>query len=386
MADLPSNPRNPAPQNGAWLRDLPGIDEGALLDWVEGTLAPAAQADLAAAHPNLVPLVARMRRDRAVLASAMDTRAPAGLEERLSAALERDALLGLAEGEAVSESLPISQVAKPKPPRPKWMAHVPRMAMAAGLVLLVTGSAMLIMRGGRGPATGPVGNEANLATVPQPSEPRAVPTVAEPTYASADVADAPVQPEAPAQGPLILADQSPDMDDARAVALAREGRLVIRLREIGADAMARLESGRPATPRAWQITRDLPEATLALLSPAPSAPDAERSTEPFALAGTSSAQGLMRPIPYALPVARVAPAISAAPAVGFAVSARADETTLKSLRESLARTTGALVSFEESPTPFQRPGPRPAEIVLWWNQPPSTWTPRAQIPLVVELR
>ncbi len=69
MPDLPAHPRTPAPQDGAWLRALAGIDEGALLDWVEGSLPPQAQADLAAAHPNLVPLVSRMRRDRAVLSS-----------------------------------------------------------------------------------------------------------------------------------------------------------------------------------------------------------------------------------------------------------------------------------------------------------------------------
>lgn len=385
MPDVPANSRNPAPQDGAWLRALAGIDEGTLLDWVEGTLPPQAQADLAATHPNLVPLVSRMRRDRAVLAS-IESRAPAGLEERLTAALERDALLGLADGQPVSDALPISQVAKPKAPRPKWMASLPRLAMAAGLTLLVTGSALLIRRAGSGPAALPQEN-AKVATAPQPANAPVATGNADAAYASKDAepAVAPAQDTASGAGPLILAEQTPDMDDARALALARDGRLVIRLREIGDDAVAKLASSARAGARPWHISRDLPESTLSLLAPTREPPQAERTSQPMALAGVASS-GSPRPIPYAAPSYNARAELPAPSVVGFEVSVLADEGTLKLLRESLARTTGALVSFEESPAPFRKDGPRSAEAVLWWNQPPATWAPRAQIPLVVEQR
>ncbi len=378
MPDLPAHPRTPAPQDGAWLRALAGIDEGALLDWVEGSLPPQAQADLAAAHPNLVPLVSRMRRDRAVL-SSIESHAPAGLDERLNAALERDALLGLADGQPVSDALPISQVAKPKAPRPTWMPSLPRLAMAAGFTLLVTVGALVISRSGAPGTPGPVAIQPEPVAAPGS-------TIGSNTDIAAD--DAP-EPDAPAitaknPAPLVLAAAEPDeMTDARALALAQEGRLVIRIHDIAPDALARLESGKAIASRSWQISRDLPESTLAMLAPAepnPSPtplPDAPKAFAGVASAERSSAPSL--PIPYARPVA--APA-----AVGFAVSTRADEPTLKSLRESLARTIGAIVTFEESATPFLKSGPRPSEAVLWWNQPPATWAPRAEIPLVVELR
>ena len=81
-----------------------GVSEGDLLALIEGLPMPAERAGVVrgaiARDARLGGLVAQMRADRAELAGLVGVKPPADLLERVEAQLEREALVGLARGEA----------------------------------------------------------------------------------------------------------------------------------------------------------------------------------------------------------------------------------------------------------------------------------------------
>jgi hypothetical protein len=56
------------------------------------------------------------------------------------------------------------------------------------------------------------------------------------------------------------------------------------------------------------------------------------------------------------------------------------------MRSTLADRLDAQVVFEELLEPLEMPQRLDAETLLWWTQPPSSWTRRVMVPLVVEER
>ncbi|VAX41833.1 hypothetical protein MNBD_PLANCTO03-992, partial [hydrothermal vent metagenome] len=111
-----------------WLSDLP-IDIDTLAALVEGDLgcqeADAVRERLLAHDPELATRVEMMARDRVMLRTLGDEQPPAWLAESVLARLEREALLGLAEGDPLTGSLPISSVRTVRPSRlagaARWM-------------------------------------------------------------------------------------------------------------------------------------------------------------------------------------------------------------------------------------------------------------------------
>lgn len=119
------------------------LDEGQLLDWIDGRLSPEKQAQVEASsgRAGLRARVAQMQANARALRSLGTERAPSELKGRVLAALEREMLVGMERSAPVAESLPISftdHVAAGGWSR-RWTRSAPALALAAGLALLVGG-------------------------------------------------------------------------------------------------------------------------------------------------------------------------------------------------------------------------------------------------------
>jgi hypothetical protein len=125
--------------------------ESELLDLVEGQpLAPEARAKVEAAlaaDATLRALVDGMRADRAGLCAMAAAPAPADLLDRVEAALEREALLGLAQRERSAPAALNVVVAGRIGARPWWAQGWARAGAAAAALALVSGAVWLSVRG-----------------------------------------------------------------------------------------------------------------------------------------------------------------------------------------------------------------------------------------------
>ncbi len=122
----------------------PPLDESAMLGWIEGRLSKIEESKLAMqARPGTTERIQQMQANRRALQSVRDERAPAELMDRVLAALERDALVGLSNGQDLSDHPPISIAPALKEKQaPSWTTrHAPALALAAGIALLLTGVA-----------------------------------------------------------------------------------------------------------------------------------------------------------------------------------------------------------------------------------------------------
>jgi hypothetical protein len=386
---MSSGDSNFDPRASALPAAFTGCPEETLLAWIEGELSPSEVSTLAERYPRAVPLVASLRRDRATLAAASSARAPGDLADRVLAAVEREALLGLSQGEPLSDSLPISQVPKRKTPRQLWFQQAaPRLALAAGLVLVVSAGAIFALRGAKPTNTvGPLAlNDA--PEVPAPIAARTAATLessGDPAPPAATLADT-------ARSKVAAADSAIDtgtLAPQRAAELAGEGRLVLRVRDVPTSAVARLASIRAKVSPTWQVQGDLAQPTLAMLTPAAPMPVAAPEFEPPAFAsGLASGE---RDLVSINPMLLSAPPIDLGPVgprhAGSVVDVRADAASIEAAREQLSKLLGCVVEFEESDQPIVLdPQAATPEAVLWWTQPPQSWAKRLRVPLVVELR
>jgi hypothetical protein len=194
-----------------------------------------------------------------------------------------------------------------------------------------------------------------------------------------DPAQADAHPEMP-ENP------APTMTLARAADLAREGRLVIRVRSSELDRTL-LRLGRMTRePRsAWRLGEDAPGPVVAgLQSEQPRMVDP--AIEPLTYFWTDP--GLpgspLIPIP-GIELPRVEPQ-RVLPTV-FLAQVRADDTSLKGLLAALDATTAHSAIFEETAAPIAGAPPSlDPDAVLWWKLDPGAWRPWAAVPVVVERR
>lgn len=370
------------------------LSEGQLLDWIEGKLSPDEESALArsAARRGLDVRVKQMQANRRVLASLKDERAPAELADRVLAALERDALLGLASGTPLSDEPPVSSVAPPARRRgPPVIARIfdaspARFAMAAGLLLAVGAGLYLwtVVSGGglggsRGPLPGPIATNDEVKPLVLRPEPGGERTAAA-GVASSEAAGGP--PAAPA---VILAAETHEIGLARAVDLARDGRLVMRVIAGNARGVRQIESAaaRESPGREWRLTRRVPEGVLAAVLPR--AGSSGRGGEAVAMYGVDAASliGPGAAVAWARP-----PTVDRASRVrgAYLVDLPADADMMRIVRTVFAGATSATVAFEELPAALDLPRRIEPEDVLWWTQPASRWTARVTVPVVVEER
>jgi anti-sigma factor RsiW len=415
MAERPSIPPPPA--------------EADLLALVEGDPLPAArraaiQAYLAA-DPAMARRLERMRRDMAELRAMGDEPAPAGLlagvEAQLQPILERQMLMGISDGELVSDQPPISIV---RPSRPSvFQAFFAeragrRIAVAAGLLLLVGGGTYIaatrmsgsgqtppVRIASRPPEAGYGTPMINVPATDRQEEPPAAASLAlsgeEGEAPSARVAAASVTeppPLDPVAEPAIAEvgvqgpPWPPPLTTSEAQALARERRLVVRVKAIDLGLLVNSDvlvtRLRRTGSGSWSVQGAAPQAIAAAVAqPFPS--DAPMFGSPLpAPAYVGSRPASLPTVPAATQYGPPPPPLNQLLPEGprvFLVQARLDAGSLESLRSALTdRRSVAQFEALDEPLP-EEPPPLNNTAVFWWTQAPSGWTPWAAVPVVVDI-
>jgi hypothetical protein len=418
---LPIDPAQPGPH------PPPLPDEADLLAWVEGEPLPrdkeAAVRRAMIDDQGLARRLEGMRADRAALRSLTAVSAPASLmasvEAALQPVLERQMLLGLREGQPIEDHPPISIVR----PMRRSIAQTffadrmgRRLAMAAGLLLIVGGTAYLgttYLSGKTAPRpinTLAVTKPRTDSAPPSASTPAALtdaapaktgetaaPTAARVAERDAAVEQAKTEPDegmtianaeppAPEYSPADMGPFLPALDGARAAELAQDGRLVIRLKSVDPTVTSnpgriaeRLRSG-----DGWRLGDDPSPALLTLIAP-PAAPAPEAEPVPVPELPTVAQTDPEQPQPVYGPPGPPSDWHPLPPTTVYLVQARLDGATLEALRSALAGSYGEAV-YEEQAEPLPQEGPgavNPASVV-WWASGPSGWARWANVPVVVD--
>ena len=377
MSSRPGQPGDPTP---------PPLNEEHMLEWIEGKLSRIEESNRSAStRAGVSERVRQMQANRRALQSLGDERAPAELMDRVMAALERDALVGLTNGDNVSDHPPINIATRTVTKRGNGALHrmAPQLALAAGLLLLVGGAAywgsVLVKPKPIGPIAthNPTAPDAGDAATKREHERM----LAEGTT----IADEPSSRDATTMAMTAPAPAPEEMTDERILRLAREGRLVIRVgaRDLSklaqVEAMDTLKDG-----RTWRLSKDVPQEVVVALAPAPRSPS---SVATEAQAPLITSRDPVNPF-----ITRGAPGFPA-PVLGeftpttprtYLVDFPDTRKSLDAIKATLADRLKAEVEFEEMPFDLSLPRVEDPEAVLWWTLPPTSWTQRVTVPVVIE--
>jgi hypothetical protein len=363
----------------------PPLDEAAMLAWIEGRLSKIEESNLAKqARPGTTERIQQMQANRRALQSVRDERAPAELMDRVLAALEHDALVGLSNGQELSDHPPISIAPALKEKQaPSWTTrHAPALALAAGIALLLTGVAYwgsLLFKTGK---TQQVAQNTPTNSLP------AAPGVANKELAKGDTRGKTEGENADAAREIAAADlpqPAPTMTPGRMLALAREGRLVMRVQsrdlanlpEIAAIEHSKMD-------RSWRLTSNVPEQVVAAITPKPATFVGPVPERPMTIAGkndraatpTLGAPSAKSAIEPEDPAARVK--------AKFLVDLPNTEKALNQIKLVFADRLKAGVVFEELDEAVKLTPAQDPETLLWWTLPPAQWVEHVTVPVVVE--
>lgn len=387
----------------------PGSDprpsDEVMLAWIEGDLPASEVAHLEAQYPKAAFDVRLMRGDSAALRACAGEAAPLDLASRTIEALQRDSMLRLVADEARSPSEPVRMTTTREPVLARiggW-----RVALAASLALaLGAGVYFASTQGGRGlipsdrvASSGPASNATDASVAPavpdhviadnraagDPSVEAAQPsaTIALNTDSSASsLESAKIESASVVESSLAATD--------RLLALAREGRLVMRVEGASRPlSVVEATAARDKT-RTWRLTKDVPESVLASLvpvvesngsrkeaDPSPVIVAADHMPEPSFPLGPSAA---MR-----APLREIAPHAQAR-ATAYYAELSADADTLDLVRTLFAASLQGDVEFDVLDAPLAIESPAGIDDVLWWTQSPANWSPRVTVPVVVTRR
>lgn len=377
------------------------LDESTLLALIEGELRPAAQADVRrklAAHPELAASIDRMIADRRHIQLLPAVPVPSGMVEAAIALAQRDTMTSLKLVEA--EPGPIA-ISIPLRSRQGWWT---RSKVAAALLLAVGGTIVIYANTkgqkpagtphvvdpgtlAKGPLTpvGPTNPEPLLAdNLPAPHVDPTPPAV--PTDEIPDTRLTLASGSGPAVVFPMLPTETSEIHLQRALSLAHEGRLVVRvLARTPAAAQTEVAalSSRRESGRIWTLNREAPvEIIAAVTRPAVAPTPRPEVTQP--ILADSQWQVPMRPMiridpslpTYEGPQHREKVCLaSVSPSIG----------ALQSLQTVLTERLGA-VSFAELPSsaPSAATPAVTADSVLWWTQAPAQWSAWIDVPVVVE--
>lgn len=375
------------------------LTEEQIVDWIDGNVSADEASRLARAsgRPDLAARVAQMQRQKSVLASLDDERAPAELYDRVMAAVERDVLLGIAQsaspniveprlrlaGETESVGSRASRVVQ---------GNLPRLALAAGLMLMVAGLAYFGSVAWKAVKTPVAPNVVdNGGGVPSGTEIAindTTPGNGERAMTNAPGEAAAAKSAASSETALAAAPDTGlrEVSIDRAVELAEEGRLAIRVLAQKPENLTRIERdvSKPRAERQWRMTSTVPAQIVAAVVPA------RKTTEGPALASDHrNALALLGP--YLGPGAALSMVTAAADPLArvkgtFLVDVPATREQLGVVAAVFKNQLNARVVFEELPTVLDMPMSPQVQDVLWWTQPPSQWVSRATVPVVVEQR
>jgi hypothetical protein len=378
--------------------DLTLADEAALLALIESPSASeSAVGGRLASHPELMQATRQMRAQRVALMSIPSGPVPTGLVEAALARLDREAIQGLRLTHSTSE-LPVSKV----PARPSssgrrkiWEVKESWLAAAASLVLLLGawGVYSMLPDSPARPAPFP-GDIANSSASDGIPDPLAVPSPFDDYAINTEIPDDGLVSAAPDMANVTLAAFGPLLPDAgaaldvpRALELAREGRLVIRVtpRQPATVSEKVTEiAGRSRAGTSWSLSSGASPSLVALLTkPVQSVPSRPTAPEDRAIAGSNNVSGrgvlqIERPAPIEwspLPDQNRVCVASVAP----------NEAALTALQRSLTEAIGSVeFAASESRVIDSAPLVSTPEAILWWNQPPSKWAPWLDVAVVVE--
>ncbi|MFG0283287.1 MAG: anti-sigma factor family protein [Phycisphaerales bacterium JB039] len=367
-------------ERGAIWNDLPArIDEHALLAWVEDRLEDADRREVEAAlraRPALLGRLEAMRMDRETLAGLGDERAPAQLMDSIEQTLERDALLGLADGRDLLRSAPISTVVVRR--RSPVLARVGRGLALAALVAIAAGAAawfgpQLLKPA---PAPAPVGPMAQRAPEPAPEPEIALPGVIDDGMRLAAAPDPLEVSPVELPGPATMG-----LDEA--LALAAQGRLAIRVKsetfDLASLRMAQLAERPSVRDAGWRVRRDGDERAVALLpTPDQFGPEVA-SFDPGAMAAGSE------PAPAAHGPEVIGPRM-APQRIGrsYIASFALTEASLERLLDQLSVRCGSTPALEALESPLWLDGPVSADAILWWGAGADAVGLWAAAPVVLE--
>ncbi len=375
------------------------LSEEQIVDWIDGNVSAEEAAALARAsgRPDLSARVGQMQRQKAVLASLHDEKAPAELYDRVMAAVEREVLLGVAEGPATGIVEPRLRLAGGREGLSGRASRVvqgnlPRMALAAGLLLMVGGLAYfgtVAYKATQKPIA-PTLTEHSAGGLTELAIAAGEPTAGNKEAAGGVAERAGDVPAAKHGAPetMALADAQPPSREVpveRAVELAGEGRLAIRVLATKPENLSRIERdvSKPKGDRQWRMTRDVPADVVAAVVPA------RKVGNGPVVAGERSALSLIGP--YIGPGAAISMMTAAADPLArvkgtFLVDVPVTREQLNVVATVFKNQLNARVVFEEMPKALHAPASPQPQDVLWWTQAPSQWVPRATVPLVVEQR
>lgn len=366
-----------------------GITEDDVIDLVDGQLPKdREQVILAAikAEPRLGALVKQLREDRTLFEGSSDLKAPPGLALAIEAKLEAAAMRDLASAEsAIEQPIPVSSIEPVEPGILRLLmesAWPRRLAMAASVAIVVGIGALGLREAVRSGAI--AWPDAPKVAVRPPVVNPDVPANPE-QPAPVEIAANPNNPSVAEVNPAPAPEARPTMTLAKAVELAREGRLVLTIRAVNAQpAIARLDTLARTAGRegGWQglDVNALPAQYAALRAPSLEVPGLRPlPTEPVVIAADAQPNApLVGPRPAHTPVA-VVKAI-------YAVELDVRERTLESLLASITdgMDGSVLAAFREAP-----PMPEPEialdpEHVLWWTTSPAAWVKKHAVPIVIE--
>jgi hypothetical protein len=393
-----------------------------MVDWIDGNLSASEVEALIAAsgRSDIRQRVQQLQRNKHLLASLPQAAVPADLHDRVLAALERDALLGVSPEQwaQVEDSaqplgtLPIDRLSVQHDASPaerarrakRWWSAAPSLAMAASILLLVGGGALLyptlraaMQPTGARPNAPGTGNLARgsahdaahdaigdamsdsqqAASAGARAEAGATTDSQASTFGAQGTTDATLASEA--------AQLSEPIDSARALALAKEGRLIVRLLAKDAGALPRVEATatNPQSRLPWRLTREVPPAVVAAMMPkAPgepafaSAAALRTRTESLLSSFASPAAALSMPSPQSVAQSKVRGT--------YVLDVQHSTLSLSQALDMLSKGLSASVQFEESPQALPLPRPQRSQDVLWWTQPSSSWTDRVAVPIIVQ--
>lgn len=376
MNDKPANPLH--------------IDEADLLAFIEDELAQEREAAVLrtlAANPELARLAEGMRADREAISILPQPQAPDGLLQAVDQTLEREMLLGLADGRPARDGLPVSTIQPVRRSPLKSLlldARIQKLALAAAVLLIGAGATLQALKLINTPSPTPTPTQNFAQDEPAPAQDRLAAKPAD----KPEIADPlPQTPELALIGPEPLPEPEPGMSLDEALALAGEGRLMIRVRTATPlqtrDEIDRLAQ-RSMQGSSWrmeaEITGTLAKAMHPLTMPRTnSRPDKPRET---AYAGNERSR---RDLPELPRQKIVNPHLTLPDARAYIISTPLDAQILESILAQLAARTDIDATFEALEQPvIESPLPLDSASVFWWTRPPTFWTKNVTIPVLVE--
>lgn len=410
------------------------ITEAEVLALIEGDMGsiPAERRDVVreavARDPLLSSLVSEIRADSTAVISMADVSAPAGIRAKVIEDLRRPMPRADYVREPSGGEIPVSSVVVSRDS--KWRRRLEtfparQLAVAASLTLAAGLGIWLISaaaKNGAAPNTpGPIALRPNPAPAPvdpdspfdalpsdiQPGPSLAInrsdpgsmtskPLLVDPygfatALKSEPAADLDVRPLAPA---------AKGIPASEAIALARSGQLIIRVRALDeAEAHEKIDQFVMRAPKElkWRPleTWELSEVALALQTkPVPPAPYASDKVPASANESPDETKPKLPPVaPPPVPVmkpigvsADVADALRNAELHPlYTVEMDENERDLATLLERLTDGKKQVAEFValEDPLPTRMPSTDPA-AVLWWTRAPSNWTRRVCVPIVLD--